>query len=122
MDPKQQTQPTSPDNALAVAATMAFYAAAAISTGSTSWDDDTAENRGAMVIAMGVAMRKAPTARQMHAMWCARKQAGGWAYGETLDEASKTHPMMCPYDSLPDQEKLRGRLFVAIARAFGGSL
>jgi hypothetical protein len=48
-------------------------------------------------------------AEQEHMRWVAEKQAGGWTRGEEKCAADKTHPMLIPYDELPDPEKQKDR-------------
>lgn len=44
-------------------------------------------------------------AKNVHEVWAAGRMADGWTYGETRDDASKTHPCLVPYEQLPDSEK-----------------
>ncbi|MEO1407627.1 MAG: RyR domain-containing protein, partial [Pseudomonadota bacterium] len=41
-------------------------------------------------------------ARQ-HEQWLSKKTADGWCWGETKDPEKKTHPLMIPYDELPNE-------------------
>ena len=45
------------------------------------------------------------------------KQAHGWKYGPEKDPQAKTHPCIVPYDKLPDEQRDKSRLFVAIVRS-----
>ena len=38
-------------------------------------------------------------------------------HGPVKDEAAKTHPDLVPFDQLPEHEKQKDRLFMAIVRA-----
>lgn len=58
----------------------------------------------------------APDSAQ-HEQWMEQKRAAGWVYGPTKDERKKTHPMLIPYDELPDMEKRKDALFRAIVSA-----
>ena len=42
---------------------------------------------------------------------------GCWQHGPVKDEAAKTHPDLVPFDQLPEHEKQKDRLFMAIVRA-----
>ena len=49
--------------------------------------------------------------------WLKEKKAGGWVYGELKDPALRTHPCMVPYSDLPQEQKVKDHLFVAIVRS-----
>ena len=57
------------------------------------------------------------TPADSHANWMAEKIADGWTYGEVKDADAKTHPCMVPYDQLPEFEKKKDALFLAIVGA-----
>ena len=57
------------------------------------------------------------TPEQNHQGWYERLIADGWRHGPVKDEAAKTHPDLVPFDQLPEHEKQKDRLFMAIARA-----
>ena len=44
-------------------------------------------------------------ARNVHEVWAQGRIADGWTYGETRDDAQKTHPCLVPYEELPESEK-----------------
>ena len=52
-----------------------------------------------------------------HANWMAEKIADGWTYGEVKDADAKTHPCMVPYGQLPEFQKKKDALFLAIVGA-----
>jgi len=58
----------------------------------------------------------APDSAQ-HDQWMAQKRAAGWVHGPKKDERKKTHPMLVPYDELPDLEKRKDALFRAVVEA-----
>lgn len=57
------------------------------------------------------------TARDQHDQWLGQKQAAGWRHGDTKSETDRTHPMMVPFDDLPEFEKKKDDLVKAIVRA-----
>ncbi len=56
-----------------------------------------------------------------HESWCASKVADGWTLGDVKDADAKTHPCLVPYDELPDDQRAKDHLFVAIVRALAGN-
>jgi hypothetical protein len=57
------------------------------------------------------------TPEQNHQGWMDRMIADGWTYGEEKDEAAKTHPLLLPWEQLPEDAKRKDRMFLAIVRA-----
>ena len=57
------------------------------------------------------------TAEESHEAWVAEKIAHGWIYGATKDPVAKTHPCLVPYRDLPEDQKVKDRLFLAIVEA-----
>lgn len=53
----------------------------------------------------------------MHNNWWAGKLADGWTYGPVKDPVAKTHPCIVPYDQLPEFQRKKNALFLAIVRA-----
>ncbi|CAJ0957143.1 unnamed protein product, partial [Mesorhabditis belari] len=45
-------------------------------------------------------------AENLHELWAMRKIELGWEWGETRSEATRKHPCLCPFDRLPQSEKL----------------
>lgn len=55
--------------------------------------------------------------RAQHDQWMAQKLADGWRHGPVKDPAAKTHPLIVPYDDLPDWERRKDTLINAIVHA-----
>lgn len=55
--------------------------------------------------------------RSQHDQWLAQKTRDGWRHGPVKDTAAKTHPLMIPYDELPEWERRKDALINALARA-----
>jgi DNA-binding transcriptional MerR regulator len=85
---------------------------------SPPWDEapeyQVRENVASVVAALAEPER---TPEQNHQGWYDRLIADGWRHGPVKDEAAKTHPDLVPFDQLPEHEKQKDRLFMAIVRA-----
>lgn len=57
--------------------------------------------------------RKAPPSAQ-HDQWMAEKAAAGWKHGAVKDGVRKTHPLMIPYEDLPEVERLKDALMAGV--------
>ena len=57
------------------------------------------------------------TPEQSHEAWCARLRAEGWHYGEVKDERAKTHPCLVPFAELPEEQRRKDAVLVAIVQA-----
>jgi hypothetical protein len=44
-------------------------------------------------------------AENAHEVWAQRRMAEGWRPGPRRDEAKKEHPLLVPYNDLPEEEK-----------------
>ena len=53
-----------------------------------------------------------------HDNWMRGKALDGWKYGAVKNESTKEHPCMVPYSQLPEEQRRKDHLFVAIVRAF----
>lgn len=52
-----------------------------------------------------------------HDQWTAQKEADGWRHGRVKDGKKKTHPMMVPYNQLPEFERRKDTLVNAVIDA-----
>jgi hypothetical protein len=55
--------------------------------------------------------------RQSHDNWMAHKKREGWTYGPEKDAKLKTHPCMREWDELPEEQRRKDALFLAVVRA-----
>ena len=53
----------------------------------------------------------------MHDEWLKSRRAAGWRYGEILNPIEKTHPLLMDYYELPETERRKDELVIAIVRA-----
>lgn len=48
-------------------------------------------------------------AKNVHEVWAQTRIVQGWHYGSERNDAEKLHPMLVPYDDLPEEEKVYDR-------------
>ena len=58
------------------------------------------------------------TPAETHLNWMKEKEKNGWTYGPFKNVKKKQHPCMIPYESLPEAQKIKDNLFIAIVKAF----
>lgn len=56
------------------------------------------------------------TAEALHDRWSAHKRGDGWVYGPVKDAEAKTHPCLRPYAELPEDQRLKDALFMAVVK------
>jgi hypothetical protein len=49
-----------------------------------------------------------------HEQWVAEKKSAGWKYGKVKNGVKKTHPLMIPYDRLPEVERRKDALVSSV--------
>ncbi len=54
-------------------------------------------------------------AENAHEIWARQRMDAGWTYGEICDNDFKKHPMLKPYDELPESEKAYDKAYGEIA-------
>ena len=83
-----------------------------------AWDKLTEDERHAAFISVqNIIDNPDMTPAESHAKWMEVRLAEGWRYGEVKDPVKKTHPDLVSYSELPDAEKLKDHLFIAIVKA-----
>ncbi|HVY89422.1 MAG TPA: RyR domain-containing protein [Hyphomonadaceae bacterium] len=63
----------------------------------------------------------APSSAQ-HEQWMSEKKAAGWKHGRTKSGVKKTHPLLVPYDQLPEIERRKDALVAATIDALARPL
>lgn len=61
-------------------------------------------------------------AQSQHEVWMGDKIRDGWVYGPVKDPEKKTHPCLVPYSQLPESQRRKDHLFLAVVRALSRSL
>lgn len=59
--------------------------------------------------------------RTQHHLWMEEKVRDGWRYGPSKSEETKTHPLLVPFDELPEVEKKKDELVIAIVGALNSN-
>ena len=54
-----------------------------------------------------------------HDNWLKHKEAEGWVYGPAKNPDIKQHPCMVAYDELPEAQRVKDALFIAVVHACG---
>lgn len=57
-----------------------------------------------------------------HESWMKEKVDAGWVYGQVKDPVAKTHPCIVPYEQLPEFQKIKDYLFIAVVNALAWDL
>lgn len=85
---------------------------------SPPWDELDPETRASAID--GVLFRiehPDTTSERSHQNWCDFKISNGWTVGPVKDESLKQHPLLIPYSELPETQRVKDDLFVAIVDA-----
>ena len=82
------------------------------------WDEAPAWQRESAIKGVQHALEN-PNAKpsDSHESWLAEKKAAGWQYGPVKNPELKEHPCFVPYDELPEEQKRKDALFLAVVRA-----
>lgn len=83
---------------------------------SQGWYDLDQQSRESLIDGIRL-VRRGATQEESHTNWVKFKLDRGWKYGPVKDEAKLEHPLLVPYEQLPESQKLKDELFVGIVRA-----
>jgi hypothetical protein len=62
------------------------------------------------------------TPEDQHNNWCKDKVNAGWVFGDQKDQDAMTHPCLVPYQSLPEFQKDKDRMFIAMVNLLSGRI
>lgn len=60
------------------------------------------------------------TPEELHEGWVEFKVSEGYKWGPVKSETSKTHPCLVSYEELPEEQKVKDKLFYSIVDALKG--
>lgn len=60
------------------------------------------------------------SAGELHEEWAAHRRATGWVWGSIKSEEAKTHPCLVDYDQLPEIQRAKDALFLAVVNVLKG--
>lgn len=81
-----------------------------------TWDEFPEDQQEGVIDGVRLALNGA-TPEELHQSWLDFKVEGGWTYGPVKDAEAKTHPCLVSYNELPEEQKVKDRLFNAIVTA-----
>ena len=58
------------------------------------------------------------TPEQSHESWMREKLDNGWVYGYEKNADKKEHPCMVLYNDLPEEQRMKDKLFKAVVDSF----
>ena len=56
------------------------------------------------------------TAEELHELWMDFKIREGWRYGPNKNLEKKTHPLLKPYNEIPELDRLKDKIFLTIVK------
>lgn len=80
------------------------------------WGETRAEVRASAVNGVEKALQ-GYTPEELHAEWVEFKGAQGWTWGPYKDRVNKRHPNLVPHETLPPEQQVKDRLFIAMVNA-----
>lgn len=98
------------------------YCIALGDTSQVAWDDAMEWQRQSAINGVIGVIEHGNTPEQSHESWLREKEEAGWRYGPVKDPDQKTHPCFVPYSDLPDWQKCKDDIFVAVVRAMSTAL
>ena len=81
------------------------------------WPEMSEAEKESAIKGVEYALTHDATPSMQHQAWMKQKTNDGWVYGELKDSEKKTHPCIVPYDDLPEIQKTKDHLFLAVVRS-----
>ena len=85
------------------------------------WGDLDEETRQSAIVGVK-GILEGNTPEQSHETWMQFKLDHDWVLGSVKDEVSKQHPLLVPYDQLPESQQVKDHLFSGIVHALSAGV
>ena len=82
---------------------------------SNSWDESSPSTRDSAIAGV-VGAQSGFGPAESHNGWMEFKLNDGWVLGPMKNEELKQHPLLVPYEDLPESQKVKDKLFLAIVK------
>ena len=88
-----------------------------------SWDDAPDWQKNSAINGVRLHLTKPDAGPEAsHECWLKEKRENGWKYGPVKDVEKKEHPCMVEYSKLPQSQKAKDYLFVAVVRGYADGM
>ena len=84
------------------------------------WHEAFEDHKKCVIEGVRFVMLNDPTPIESHENWMHCKNRQGWKYGPVKDEKAKTHPNMVEYKDLPQEQKIKDIMFLAMVKMMQG--
>ena len=78
------------------------------------------QRQSALAGVMNIKNNPGTTPEQSHESWLNAKSEDGWKYGPVKNPDKKEHPCFVPYSELPEDQKMKDKLFTLVVKALLG--
>jgi hypothetical protein len=82
------------------------------------WADLPAHLQAGIMMGVEANMDSIMSPEQSHSVWMEEKRRTGWKYAPVKNVEAREHPCMVPWDLLPQDQRVKDYLFVAVMRLF----
>ena len=84
----------------------------------TPWNDAPDWQKESAINGVKFHMENDVTPEQSHESWMKQKLDDGWVYGAKKNVDKKEHPCMVLYSDLPEEQRMKDKLFKAVVDSF----
>ena len=83
-----------------------------------NWNDAPDWQKESAINGVKFHMENDVTPEQSHESWMREKLNNGWVYGDEKNADKKEHPCMVLYNDLPEEQRMKDKLFKAVVDSF----